>query len=94
MGALIVYGLPARASVGAVFVSHAISISVSGLGGRIAWLSTPRAGTIERPTIGPFTARGVPARRGDRDGRLAGPGAETDRAFGSPARSVVKPCWS
>jgi len=94
VGALILYGLPATASVGAVFVYHAIAIWVPGLGGPIAWQSTRRAETIERPTIAPFTARAVPARGRDRDGRRAGSGAETDRAFGSLARSVVKPCWS
>jgi uncharacterized membrane protein YbhN (UPF0104 family) len=36
VGALMLYGLPATASVGAVFVYHAISIWVPGLGGLIA----------------------------------------------------------
>jgi len=52
-GALILYGLPATASVGAVLVYHAISIWVPGLGGLIAWLSTRRARTDEHPSIGP-----------------------------------------
>lgn len=39
-GALVLYGLPATASVGAVLVYHAISIWVPGLGGMTAWLST------------------------------------------------------
>jgi uncharacterized membrane protein YbhN (UPF0104 family) len=61
-GALVLYGLPATASVGAVLVYHAISIWVPGLGGMTAWLSTrgspvaaragatpPRLGTLPRP---------------------------------------------
>ena len=50
-GALVLYGLPATASVGAVLVYHAISIWVPGIGGLLAWLSTRRAGTISGPTI-------------------------------------------
>ena len=52
-GALILYGLPATASVGAVLVYHAISIWVPGLGGLIAWLSTRRSETVEPPPIAP-----------------------------------------
>ncbi len=52
-GALILYGLPATASVGAVLVYHAISIWVPALGGLIAWLSTRRSETVERPPIAP-----------------------------------------
>jgi uncharacterized membrane protein YbhN (UPF0104 family) len=52
-GALILYGLPATASVGAVLVYHAISIWVPGMGGLIAWLSTRRVAPVERPPIGP-----------------------------------------
>jgi len=52
-GALVLYGLPATVSVGAVLVYHAISIWVPGVGGLIAWLWTRRAGTIRRPTISP-----------------------------------------
>ena len=52
-GALILYGLPATASIGAVLVYHAISIWVPAVGGLIAWLSTRRAGTVEHPTIVP-----------------------------------------
>jgi uncharacterized membrane protein YbhN (UPF0104 family) len=47
-GALVLYGLPATASVSAVLVYHAISIWVPGLGGLIAWLSTRRASRIDR----------------------------------------------
>jgi uncharacterized membrane protein YbhN (UPF0104 family) len=37
-GALVLYGLPPTASVGAVLVYHAIAIWVPGLGGLVAWL--------------------------------------------------------
>ena len=47
-GALVLYGLPATASVSAVLVYHAIAIWVPGLGGLIAWLSTRRASRIAR----------------------------------------------
>ncbi len=47
-GALVLYGLPATASVGAVLVYHAISIWVPGLGGLIAYLSTKRPGALAR----------------------------------------------
>jgi uncharacterized membrane protein YbhN (UPF0104 family) len=49
-GALVLYGLPATASVGAVLAYHAISIWVPGLGGLIAWLSIRGTGTSARPT--------------------------------------------
>ena len=52
-GALVLYGLPATASVGAVLVYHAISIWVPGLGGLIAWLSTRGARAIGRGDISP-----------------------------------------
>ena len=52
-GALVLYGLPATASVGAVLVYHAVSIWVPGIGGLIAWLSTRRAAPIRRPTLSP-----------------------------------------
>jgi uncharacterized membrane protein YbhN (UPF0104 family) len=57
-GALVLYGLPAPASVGAVLVYHVISIWVPGSGGLIAWLSSRRAGTIKRPTIRPSALGG------------------------------------
>jgi uncharacterized membrane protein YbhN (UPF0104 family) len=41
-GALVLYGLPAPAAVGAVLVYHAISIWVPGLGGLVAWWVSPR----------------------------------------------------
>lgn len=50
-GALVLYGLPATASVGAVLLYHAISIWVPGFGGLLAWLSTRRAVTARRPAI-------------------------------------------
>jgi uncharacterized membrane protein YbhN (UPF0104 family) len=52
-GALVLYGLPATASVGAVLVYHAISIWVPGLGGLIAWLSTRGARPIRRTNTSP-----------------------------------------
>jgi uncharacterized membrane protein YbhN (UPF0104 family) len=52
-GALVLYGLPGPVSVGAVLLYHAVSIWVPGAGGVIAWLSTPRAGTIRRPAASP-----------------------------------------
>ncbi len=52
-GALVLYGLPATASVGGVLVYHAISIWVPGLGGLIAWLSTRRPGALERADLTP-----------------------------------------
>jgi uncharacterized membrane protein YbhN (UPF0104 family) len=51
-GALVLYGLPASASVGAVLVYRAISIWVPGLGGLIAWLSTERPRIIRRRGLG------------------------------------------
>jgi uncharacterized membrane protein YbhN (UPF0104 family) len=48
-GALILYGLPVTASVGAVLVYHAISVWVPGMGGLIAWLSNRRAKPVEHP---------------------------------------------
>jgi uncharacterized membrane protein YbhN (UPF0104 family) len=48
-GALVLYGLPATASVSGVLVYHAISIWVPGLGGLIAWLATRRARRIAIP---------------------------------------------
>jgi uncharacterized membrane protein YbhN (UPF0104 family) len=52
-GALVLYGLPATASVGAVLVYHAISIWVPGLGGLVAWLSAKRSGALERTDTAP-----------------------------------------
>jgi uncharacterized membrane protein YbhN (UPF0104 family) len=52
-GALVLYGLPATASVGAVLVYHAISVWVPGLGGLIAWFSTRGARAIRRAEITP-----------------------------------------
>jgi hypothetical protein len=48
--ALVLYGLPPAASVGAVLVYHAISIWVPALGGLIAWLPTTRQ-RVTRPPI-------------------------------------------
>jgi hypothetical protein len=73
-GALILYGLPATASIGAVLVYHAISIWVPAVGGLIAWLSTRRAGTVEHPTVGPSALATLHLAEGDRSGRLTAPG--------------------
>lgn len=55
--ALVLYGLPPAAAVGAVLVYHAISIWVPGLGGLVAWLPTMRQRTTTPVThprfIGP-----------------------------------------
>jgi uncharacterized membrane protein YbhN (UPF0104 family) len=51
-GALVLYGLPATVSVGAVLVYHAISIWVPGLGGLTAWLATRTSAHLTRPQIG------------------------------------------
>jgi len=58
-GALVLYGLPATASVGAVLVYHAISIWVPAVGGLIAWLSTRGSGPRRRPGTGRARARGL-----------------------------------
>jgi uncharacterized membrane protein YbhN (UPF0104 family) len=58
-GALVLYGLPATASVSAVLAYHAISIWVPGLGGLIAWLSTRRRGPVRRPPAGPTRLGGL-----------------------------------
>jgi uncharacterized membrane protein YbhN (UPF0104 family) len=51
-GALVLYGLPPAAAVGAVLVYHAIAIWVPGLGGLIAWLPTHRQRVGERSAVG------------------------------------------
>jgi uncharacterized membrane protein YbhN (UPF0104 family) len=58
-GALVLYGLPATASVGAVLVYHAISIWVPGLGGLIAYLSTKRPGALGRTESSPAQLRAL-----------------------------------
>ena len=58
-GALVLYGLPATASVGAVLVYHAISVWVPGLGGLIAWCSTRGARAIRRTEISPSPLAGL-----------------------------------
>lgn len=59
--ALVLYGLPTTASVGAVLVYHAISIWVPGLGGLAAWLSTRRDPMPIRAAGGPPPLAGAPA---------------------------------
>jgi uncharacterized membrane protein YbhN (UPF0104 family) len=58
-GALVLYGLPATASVGAVLVYHAIAIWVPGLGALIAWLLSRRAEPITRVTARPAPLAGL-----------------------------------
>ncbi len=59
--ALVLYGLPPSASVGAVLVYHAISIWVPAIGGLIAWLPTRRRVARERTAaLGLTPALGAP----------------------------------
>ncbi len=58
-GALVLYGLPATASVGAVLVYHAISIWVPGAGGLIAWLSPRVARAVKGAGIGAARPAGL-----------------------------------
>jgi uncharacterized membrane protein YbhN (UPF0104 family) len=58
--ALVLYGLPPAASVGAVLVYHAISIWVPAMGGLIAWLPTRGRGSGERAALGLETVLGAP----------------------------------
>jgi uncharacterized membrane protein YbhN (UPF0104 family) len=55
-GALVLYGFPVTASVGAVLVYHAISIWVPGSGGLVAWLAARRSGRITPPAMSPSRA--------------------------------------
>jgi uncharacterized membrane protein YbhN (UPF0104 family) len=52
-GALVLYGFPVTASVGAVLVYHAISIWVPGSGGLVAWLAARRTGRIAPAAVSP-----------------------------------------
>jgi uncharacterized membrane protein YbhN (UPF0104 family) len=56
--ALVLYGMPPAASVGAVLVYHAIAIWVPGLGGLLAWLPTRRGGNAA--AVRPLTGLAVP----------------------------------
>ena len=49
--ALVLYGLPPAASVGAVLVYHAVSVWVPGCGGMIALLSTRRTPITHQPAV-------------------------------------------
>jgi uncharacterized membrane protein YbhN (UPF0104 family) len=70
--ALVLYGLPPTASIGAVLVYHAISIWVPGLGGLIAWLSTRRLVPVRRPAAGPLRLSGFRlVEASERDGKLS-----------------------
>jgi uncharacterized membrane protein YbhN (UPF0104 family) len=55
-GALVLYGFPVTASVGAVLVYHAISIWVPGSGGLVAWLAARRSGRITASAMSPSRA--------------------------------------
>lgn len=50
-GALVLYGLPPAASIGAVLVYHAVSIWVPGCGGVIAWLTNRRTPITDQPPV-------------------------------------------
>ena len=58
-GALVLYGLPPAASVGAVLVYHAVSVWVPGCGGMIALLSTRRIPITDHPPIAAARLAGV-----------------------------------
>jgi len=58
--ALVLYGLPVAASVGAVLVYHAVSVWVPGCGGLIALLSTRRTPITDHPTIAAPALAGIP----------------------------------
>jgi uncharacterized membrane protein YbhN (UPF0104 family) len=57
--ALVLYGLPPAASVGAVLVYHAVSIWVPGCGGVIALLSTRRTPITDQPAVAAPALSGV-----------------------------------
>jgi uncharacterized membrane protein YbhN (UPF0104 family) len=60
--ALVLYGLPPAASIGAVLAYHAISIWVPGCGGVIALLCSRRAPPIDQPpTVAPALSAIRPA---------------------------------
>jgi uncharacterized membrane protein YbhN (UPF0104 family) len=58
--ALVLYGLPPAASVGAVLVYHAVSVWVPGCGGLIALLSTRRTPITDHPRIAAPALAGIP----------------------------------
>jgi uncharacterized membrane protein YbhN (UPF0104 family) len=57
--ALVLYGLPPAASVGAVLIYHAVSIWVPGSGGVIALLSTRRTPITDHPAVATPALAGV-----------------------------------
>jgi uncharacterized membrane protein YbhN (UPF0104 family) len=57
--ALVLYGLPPAASVGAVLVYHAVSIWVPGCGGVIALLDTRRTPISDQPAVATRALTGV-----------------------------------
>jgi len=60
--ALVLYGLPPAASVGAVLVYHAVSVWVPGCGGVIALLSTRRTPITDQPAVAAPTLTGIQSR--------------------------------
>jgi uncharacterized membrane protein YbhN (UPF0104 family) len=58
-GALILYGLPPAASVGAVLIYHAVSIWVPGSGGVVALLSTRRTPISDQPAVATPALAGI-----------------------------------
>jgi uncharacterized membrane protein YbhN (UPF0104 family) len=58
--ALVLYGLPPAASVGAVLVYHAVSVWVPGCGGLIALLSTRRTPITDQPAVAAPVLTGIP----------------------------------
>ena len=57
--ALVLYGLPPAASIGAVLAYHAISIWVPGCGGVIALLCSRRAPLVEQPPVAAPALSGI-----------------------------------
>ena len=57
--ALVLYGLPPAASVGAVLVYHAVSVWVPGCGGALALLSTRRTPITTRTAVAPPALSGM-----------------------------------
>lgn len=58
--ALVIYGLPPAASIGAVLAYHAISIWVPGCGGMIALLFSRRTPITDQPIVAAPAPNGIP----------------------------------
>ncbi|MBV8991707.1 MAG: flippase-like domain-containing protein [Solirubrobacterales bacterium] len=61
-GALVLYGLPPAASIGAVLLYHAISIWVPGCGGTIALLCSRRTPITDQPSVAAPALTGIQPR--------------------------------